>query len=90
MNVRRATGGGNTGAGVVVHFDEGEHVKHETVVRNVKNLLDDFDGDLQVELVTHGPGIGLCLLIPMNPDAHSDRIRTAVPMESGHGAPEAA
>jgi hypothetical protein len=30
------------------------------------------------------------VLIPMNPDGHSDRIRTAAPTESGRGASEAA
>lgn len=60
MDVREATSEGGTG-GVVVHLDEGDDMKHEAVVRNVKNLLDDFDGALEVELVTHGAGVGLCL-----------------------------
>ena len=48
-------------AGAVVHLDEGEQAKHEAVVRNIENLLDDFGGALSVELVTHGPGVGLCI-----------------------------
>lgn len=56
-------------AGVVVHLDEGGDAKHAVVVRNVANLLDDLGGGIQVELVTHGPGIGLCL--PGSPNAEA-------------------
>jgi intracellular sulfur oxidation DsrE/DsrF family protein len=55
MNVDSRSGG------VVVHLDEEGDTKQTSVMRNVSNLLDDLDGDTEVELVAHGPGIGLCL-----------------------------
>lgn len=48
-------------AGVVVHLDEGGDDKHEAVLRNIAYLLDDLGGQLTVELVAQGPGIGVCL-----------------------------
>jgi intracellular sulfur oxidation DsrE/DsrF family protein len=48
------------GAGVVVHIDEPGEAKHQAVLRNVANLLDDLPGTT-VEVVAHGQGIGLCL-----------------------------
>lgn len=53
---------------MVVHLDEGGDAKHEVVVRNVANLLDDLGG-IPVEVVTHGSGIGLCL--PGSPHAEA-------------------
>lgn len=47
--------------GVVVHLDESDEVKHEALVRNVGNLVDDVGDDVTVEVVVHGPGIGFCL-----------------------------
>lgn len=44
-----------------MHLDEGESVKHAAVMRNVRNLLDDFAGALRVELVAHGPAVDVCL-----------------------------
>lgn len=48
-------------AGVVVHLDESGDAKHQAVLRNVANLLDDLGEGTKVELVAHGAGIGLCL-----------------------------
>lgn len=48
-------------ARVVVHLDEGEPAKHQAVVRNMGNLLEDLGEGAQVELVAHGPGVALCL-----------------------------
>lgn len=45
---------------VVVHLDEADRVKHESVMRNIRNLLDDLGAEqTQVELVAHGPGLDL-------------------------------
>lgn len=56
-----ARAAGRTQDGAVVQVDEGGQQKHAAVLRNVGNLLDDFDGALTVELVAHGEGIELCL-----------------------------
>ncbi len=53
-------GSGHPG-GVVVHLDEADEAKHEAVTRNVANLLGDLGEAAEVELVTHGPGVDLCL-----------------------------
>jgi intracellular sulfur oxidation DsrE/DsrF family protein len=47
--------------GVVVHLDEPGQDKHAAVLRNVTNLLDEMGPGLEVEVVAHGPGIGVCL-----------------------------
>lgn len=47
--------------GVVVHVDEAAADKHETVLRNVRNLLGALGQDTPVELVTHGPGLRLVM-----------------------------
>lgn len=47
--------------GVVVHLDEDGEAKHQAVLRNVENLVADVGEMTAVELVAHGPGIGLCL-----------------------------
>lgn len=44
-----------------MHLDEAERDKHQAVVRNMGNLLDDLGDGSPVELVTHGPGVALCL-----------------------------
>lgn len=54
------SGHGQAG-GVVVHLSEAGEAKHEAVARNVVNLLADLGEGTEVELVTHGPGTGLCL-----------------------------
>lgn len=47
---------------VVVHLDESSPEKHQEVLRNITNLLNDLGPEqTQVELVTHGPGIDLLL-----------------------------
>ncbi|MHB1596498.1 MAG: DsrE family protein [Streptosporangiaceae bacterium] len=60
-----AAGAGAAGAGaaggVVVHLDEEGGAKHQSVLRNVANLAADLGDQTAVELVAHGPGIGLCL-----------------------------
>ncbi|MBO1741569.1 DsrE family protein [Leifsonia sp. TF02-11] len=58
-------------SGVVVHLDEAEPTKHATVLRNVSNLLDALDPGTQIELVVHGPAIGI--LLPGGP--HSEIVR---------------
>lgn len=55
-----AASGGPLG-GVVVHLDEEGEEKHQAVLRNVGNLVADLGEMTAVELVVHGPGIGLCL-----------------------------
>lgn len=47
--------------GVVVHLDEDGDDKYRAVLRNVGNLVTDLGDQVRVELVAHGPGIGLCL-----------------------------
>lgn len=47
--------------GVVVHVDEAGDDKHESVLRNVANLLNELGDGTPVEIVAHGPGIDLCL-----------------------------
>lgn len=55
--------------GVVVHLDEAGEEKHQAVLRNVGNLVADLGERTAVELVAHGPGIGLCLAdSPQAPD----------------------
>ncbi len=45
---------------VVVHLDEPDAKKHEAVLRNVRNLLEDLGEDRsEVELVAHGLGLDL-------------------------------
>lgn len=45
---------------VLFHLDEADRAKHESVLRNIRNLLDDLGADkTQVELVTHGQGLDL-------------------------------
>jgi len=45
---------------VVFHLDEAERAKHEAILRNIRNLLDDLGAEqTRVELVAHGPGIDL-------------------------------
>jgi intracellular sulfur oxidation DsrE/DsrF family protein len=57
-----AGGGGAAGTGgVVVHLDEDGDAKHQAVLRNIGNLVTDLGDQTTVELVAHGPGIGLCL-----------------------------
>ncbi len=56
--------------GVVVHVDESDPDKHESVLRNVANLLDAEDS-ISVELVAHGPGLSAVL----RDSAHADRLR---------------
>lgn len=47
---------------VVFHLDEAEPAKHEAVLRNISNLLDDLGQErTEVELVAHGPGIDLLI-----------------------------
>lgn len=53
--------GGERSDGVVFHLDEDGSDKHEAFVRNVANLLDYLEEDATIELVAHGPGIGICL-----------------------------
>lgn len=48
--------------GVVVHLDEGGTDKHRAVLRNVSNLVTDLGDEVTVELVAHGPGVGVCLV----------------------------
>lgn len=50
-----------TERGAVVHLDEEGDAKHEAVLRNIAHLLDDLGEEAVVELVAHGPGIGVCL-----------------------------
>lgn len=47
--------------GVVVHLDEDGEAKHQALLRNLGNVLDDLGAGTEVELVAHGAGIGLCL-----------------------------
>lgn len=49
------------GTGVVVHLDEEGEDKYRAVLRNVGNLVTDLGDEVMVELVAHGPGIGVCL-----------------------------
>lgn len=63
-----------TAAGVVVHVDEPGDDKHAAVLRNVSNLLDDLGDDTLVQIVAHGPGIGLCL----TDSAHTDQVRSLI------------
>ncbi|MHB8878089.1 MAG: DsrE family protein [Myxococcaceae bacterium] len=45
---------------VVFHLDEADAKKHESVLRNVNNLLDDLgQGQTHIELVAHGLGLDL-------------------------------
>lgn len=47
--------------GTVIHLNEDGDAKHEAVLRNIANLIDDFGGELGIELVAHGPGIRITL-----------------------------
>lgn len=49
------------GCAVVVHLDEEGDDKYRAVLRNVGNLVTDLGDRATVELVAHGPGIGVCL-----------------------------
>jgi hypothetical protein len=46
-------------SGVVVHVSEGSTDRQSTVLRNVLNLRAELGPDVPVELVAHGPGVGL-------------------------------
>lgn len=50
-----------TERGAVVHLDEEGDAKYEAALRNIGHLLDDLGEGTDVELVAHGPGIGVCL-----------------------------
>lgn len=43
--------------GVVVHLDEGDDAKQESVLRNITNMLVELGADTVVELVVHGAGL---------------------------------
>ena len=60
-----------TPSGVVVHLDEADPAKHAAVLRNVSNLIVALEPGTQIELVVHGPAIGL--LLPGSP--HSETVR---------------
>lgn len=45
---------------VLFHLDEADRAKHEAVLRNVSNVLEDLGPErTQIELVAHGPGLDL-------------------------------
>ncbi|HVB21125.1 MAG TPA: hypothetical protein VNG51_04185 [Ktedonobacteraceae bacterium] len=47
---------------VIIHFDEADEKKQVSVLRNVRNVLEDLGADqTQVELVAHGPGLDIFL-----------------------------
>ena len=47
---------------VLIHFDEADEKKQASVLRNVRNVLEDLGVDqTQVELVAHGPGLDIFL-----------------------------
>ncbi len=48
-------------AGVVFHLNEADPVKHQMVIRNMRNVKQEMP-DLFVELVVHGPGINLAVV----------------------------
>jgi intracellular sulfur oxidation DsrE/DsrF family protein len=52
---------GGAAPGVVIHLDEGEPAKHEAVLRNIANLLDELGPGTAAELVVHGPGLDAVL-----------------------------
>jgi intracellular sulfur oxidation DsrE/DsrF family protein len=54
----------------MVHVDESDPDKHESVLRNVANLLDAED-NISVEIVAHGPGLAAVL----KDSPHADRLR---------------
>lgn len=61
----------NSPAGVVFHLDEADPDKHASVLRNVRNLLDELADESPIELVVHGPGLAAALR-----DApHADQVR---------------
>lgn len=47
--------------GVVIHLDEGDPAKHETVLRSISNLTAELGDRTPVELVAHGPGLAVAL-----------------------------
>ncbi|PSR22552.1 MAG: hypothetical protein C7B45_06400 [Sulfobacillus acidophilus] len=47
-------------AGVVFHVNDAEPDRHKSVLRNVRNLLDDMP-DLNIEVVLHGDGVVLAI-----------------------------
>ncbi|NUU06964.1 DsrE family protein [Leifsonia sp. C5G2] len=57
--------------GVVVHLDEADPAKHAAVLRNISNLIDALEPGTEIELVVHGPAIGL--LLPGNP--HTETVQ---------------
>jgi intracellular sulfur oxidation DsrE/DsrF family protein len=59
--VTAGSAGTAASGGAVVHLDEEGDAKHQAVLRNVGNLVADLGDCTAVELVAHGPGIGLCL-----------------------------
>lgn len=54
-------GSGSATPGVVIHLDEAEPAKHEAVLRNIANMLDELGRDTPAELVVHGPGLAAAL-----------------------------
>lgn len=47
--------------GVVVHLDEADPAKHESVLTNIANLRDELGDTTPIELVVHGPGLAAAL-----------------------------
>ncbi|MFF9565699.1 DsrE family protein [Leifsonia sp. NPDC014704] len=48
-------------AGVVIHLNEADPIKHGAVLRNIRNLMDALGAGTDLELVVHGPGISIVL-----------------------------
>ncbi len=47
---------------VIFHLDEADAKKQASVLRNIRNMLEDLgDDQTQVELVAHGPGLDIFL-----------------------------
>lgn len=63
--------GSESRLGVVVHLDEGESEKQESVLRNFSNMLDELGSDTVVELVAHGAGLG----VTTTDGGHADEVR---------------
>jgi uncharacterized protein len=47
--------------GVVIHLNDGDPAVQRGVLRNAMNLLPEIPAGTSVEIVVHGPGLGLAL-----------------------------
>ena len=59
MPATNRTGAADADYRAVVHFNDADPDKQSAALRNVRNLRADLGPDARIEIVVHGPAIGL-------------------------------